>query len=54
VNGGSNSETTISAKVPLALARKLREVAAVNDRTLSGQLRRVLRDWAAGQPQQGA
>ena len=32
-----------------AVVDRLREVARTNDRTLSGQVRRVLREWADGE-----
>jgi len=40
---------TLAAKVERPVLDRLREVAQQNDRTLSGQIRRVLRAWAEGQ-----
>jgi hypothetical protein len=43
--------TTLAVKLPRAVAARLRESAHLNDRTISGELRRIIRQWAE---QQGA
>ena len=43
--------TVVTAKVDVDTARVLRRVAKANDRSISGEVRRVLRDWAAKQTQ---
>jgi len=43
----SNPATsTIAAKLPRPVIDRLRAEAYLHDRTLSGQIRRVLREWA--------
>jgi hypothetical protein len=42
----SPADSILAAKVPRAVADRLREAARTHDRTLSGQIRRVLREWA--------
>jgi hypothetical protein len=39
-------DRTIAAKVPRPVEDRLRAAARAADRTLSGQVRRVLREWA--------
>lgn len=49
------SEAVVSARVPIATLDALREQARREDRTLSGQVRRVLRAWhAQSDPRAGA
>ena len=40
------ADRVIAAKLPHNLIVRLREAAREADRTLSGQLRRVVREWA--------
>jgi hypothetical protein len=40
------SDRIISAQLPHDLIVRLREAARESDRTISGQLRRIVREWA--------
>jgi hypothetical protein len=42
----TRTESVITAKIERTTAEALREEARRNDRTLSGQVRKVLREWA--------
>ena len=42
-----NTDVIISAQVPREVAERLRAEARRNDRSTSGQLRALLRSWAA-------
>lgn len=41
------TDSTVTAKIPRAIADRLRAEARAHDRTLSGQVRAVLRQWMA-------
>jgi hypothetical protein len=49
-----SATSTIAAKIPRSVADRLREEAHRADRTLSGQIRKVLREWATGEPPEHA
>jgi hypothetical protein len=50
----STSDRIISAQLPHDLIVRLREAARESDRTISGQLRRIVREWAeSGAAHQG-
>jgi hypothetical protein len=38
-------DTVVTAKLPRAILERLHKAARAHDRTLSGQVRRVLREW---------
>ena len=40
------ADHTLSVKVPTQIAARLREYAHAHDRTVSGELRRIIRQWA--------
>jgi hypothetical protein len=40
-----NTDVIVSAQVPRTVAERLRHEARQNDRSTSGQLRAVLKDW---------
>jgi hypothetical protein len=47
-------DSVVSTKVPKPILAHLRTVAHDHDRTLSGQIRRVLHEWYAEQQRAGA
>lgn len=40
------AEVVYTTKLPRAVAARLRESARENDRSISGELRRIVREWA--------
>lgn len=45
-------DVVVGAQVPLSIAQRLRAQAVKNDRTVSGELRQILKAWAAQQGEQ--
>ena len=40
------ADVVLSTKIPKHVAHRLRESARANDRSMSGEIRRVLKEWA--------